>query len=614
MTWLLLAIIGHLLNSVAFIIDKTLLRSSFKQSATYAALMGSISFLAVVAIPWIQVWPSLSLYPSIIAFGGLFVLALWGFFEALKRSEASRVVPIVGSLVPIFTLIETSLFLGERFTGQQFAGFLLLLVATWLLTSVGGKKGKLDRQTIGIAILSAFLFATASAFGKYAFDHGDFLAVLTTSRFAAGIVGVLIGLFVASARKEIQIMVGAGSSRPGHGSQTQGAETAPLRWVVIGQIFGGAGFVLIYIAIAQGSAALVNALQAVQYGAIALVAWFGGKRLRAWLNEERSIRVIVSKSLAIFLIGLGLMMITWPQKQKLNTIYGITWSKPYAESLGINSTEGLRAALDDLHIKNFRIPAYWSEIWIEERLHWEDLDEQLDLIASRQGKVILSIGAKQPRWPEYWIPNWVTPLPKDERERGQLGYVKAVIKRYDHHPAVIAWQVENESQFPFGTGDEQSPEFVQQEMQLVRSLSTHPIYTTDSGELSTWLDFRHDIDRLGISVYRVVKNRYIGIWHYWFLPPWFYTAKATLISPWIKPVYVSEFQMEPWAETPLHITPLDQQFKTFNLAQMQSNFSYAQKMNMPSIYFWGAEWWYWMKIKMNHPEFWEQAKKVNIFH
>ena len=106
MSWFILAIIGHISNGVAFVIDKALLNTALKRSATYAAMVGGLSLATLVAIPWIKEWPTGNLIPIVALFGVVFVLALWAFFEALKRSEATRVVPIVGSLIPILTLLR----------------------------------------------------------------------------------------------------------------------------------------------------------------------------------------------------------------------------------------------------------------------------------------------------------------------------------------------------------------------------------------------------------------------------------------------------------------------------------------------------------------------------
>lgn len=302
MSWFLLAIIGHLSNAVSFIIDKSLLKSALKHSATYAAMIGAISLIAVVASPWVHVWPSGEYLLANVGFGVMFVLALWGFFEALKRGEASRVVPLIGSLIPIFTFAGTSLLFHERLTTQALAGFVCLLVATALLTR-GGKAGKLDAPTIVIAMASAFCFAVATLFGKKAFEHPDIVGVFIESRVFAGIAGLVIGLSVKSARKELQrLFFGTKKkkAKDGHGT---GA------WAVVGQIFGSVGFVLVHLAIREGSASLVNALQAVQYAAIVLIAWFGGAQIRKMLQEERTPHIIFIKSLAILLTGIGLALV-----------------------------------------------------------------------------------------------------------------------------------------------------------------------------------------------------------------------------------------------------------------------------------------------------------------
>ncbi|MBM3204900.1 DMT family transporter, partial [Candidatus Uhrbacteria bacterium] len=245
-------------------------------------------------------WPTASVYPAIIGFGALFVFALLGFFEALKRAEASRVVPIVGSLIPIFTLAGTSLFFQERFGSAQLAGFVLLMIATWLLTSSGVRKKYVSRSTLLIAVLSAFLFAASSVCGKYAFDHASFLSVFILSRVIAGVVGIALGLFLTGSRQELFSML--------HPAERK-TKQKYVSWAIAGQTCGGIGFILVSASIALGSAAIVNALQAVQYAAIILVAWFGGRHLRTVLHEEVSKSIIISKSIAILFVAIGLALL-----------------------------------------------------------------------------------------------------------------------------------------------------------------------------------------------------------------------------------------------------------------------------------------------------------------
>lgn len=312
---------------------------------------------------------------------------------------------------------------------------------------------------------------------------------------------------------------------------------------------------------------------------------------------------------AYFFIGKG--------KVSPNVRYGMTWSDPYAVSLGIDPVEGFNAALNDLNIKYFRIPTYWTETQPElSEFKFDRVKQQLDAVAAKGGKAIVVVGYKQPRWPECWMPDWARKLPADQRDRAQLNYVERTVRTFIDHPAVEAWQVENEPSFAFDFGICDPPltkTITRKELTLVRDIektngNKHPIYTTASGELSWWMAFGTQIDGVGISVYRVILHPLIGIFKYSFLQPWSYLRKANLVTWLVHKVYVSEFQMEPWSTMSLPDTLLEDQFKTFDKAQMDKNFIFAEQMGFREIYFWGAEWWYWMKTKHNHPEFWETAK------
>jgi hypothetical protein len=293
---------------------------------------------------------------------------------------------------------------------------------------------------------------------------------------------------------------------------------------------------------------------------------------------------------------------------------GVTFSQPYAESLGLDSQQTLISLLDDLKIRHFRLPAYWKLIEARRGSYdWSALDAQMDAIAARGGKVVLAIGARVPRWPECWAPDWVGQLSTEEAHDVQLKYMQLVVERYRNHPALERWQVENELLFQFGVCPPASVDFFKQEVALVRTLDpTRSIATTDSGELSTWMTVGPLVDRLGVSVYRVVRQPSGFIWAYSWIPPYWYAHRALLVRPWIKDVYVSEFQMEPWVQVGMTESSLADMAETFDPSRMRRNFDYAERMGIKDVYFWGAEWWLWMKTHHGDARFWEEAR--TFFH
>lgn len=317
--------------------------------------------------------------------------------------------------------------------------------------------------------------------------------------------------------------------------------------------------------------------------------------------------------IAVGAIAIGLaafLWVGWTPSSAQALVPGITFSVPYAEELNINWRETLTALLDDMHVRLFRIPAYWSEIEPEEDVYnWSTIDYQLDEIAARQGKVILGVGAKLPRWPECWIPDWAIHKGLAGEREARLKFIANTVTRYQNHPAVAMWQVENEPIFSFGLCPEPNRNFLKQEVALVHQLDIkHPVSTTDSGELSDWIRAGSLVDILGVSTYRTVKTAWNGTWQYNFIPTYWYARRAALLRPFVKRVYVSEFQMEPWSDRSLADTPIAEQTSFLSPERMRANFAFSERMDFSAVNYWGAEWWWWMKTQQGDSRYWDIAK------
>lgn len=305
MSWLIAAIGGHLLNAGAFIVDKSLLSTAFKRSGTYAAVIGLFSSTILVLLPLVNPNLPADAWIAVGIFGSVFVLAIWAFFEALSRAETSRVVPVVGSLIPIFTLIDSAIFVQERLAPRVLFGLIFLLAATFLLTQGGDKTKQLKSSTLGLCVFASFMFAASSVSGKYAFSHAPFLDAFVLSRIFSIVIALAIPLCLPTVRAELASMV-----RPKQKGSGPGPKHVAL--MLIGQASGALGFIGVQYAISLGSATIVNALQAVQYAAIVLIAWLGGTRLANLLKEDRSRNTILLKSFAILLVAIGLALVGMP--------------------------------------------------------------------------------------------------------------------------------------------------------------------------------------------------------------------------------------------------------------------------------------------------------------
>ncbi|HIE51333.1 MAG TPA: hypothetical protein EYP85_06205 [Armatimonadetes bacterium] len=64
------------------------------------------------------------------------LLGMAGYYSALNRAEASRIVPLT-SAYPLVALLLAVLFLHEPMTGRKALGALLIVTGMWLLNEAG---------------------------------------------------------------------------------------------------------------------------------------------------------------------------------------------------------------------------------------------------------------------------------------------------------------------------------------------------------------------------------------------------------------------------------------------------------------------------------------------
>jgi hypothetical protein len=325
-----------------------------------------------------------------------------------------------------------------------------------------------------------------------------------------------------------------------------------------------------------------------------------------------ALKMILIFLIIILAIIVGYFFVGFP-KSSDDIVWGVNFSQQRAEEFGLDWREVYTALLDDLKAKNIKIAVSWDYVeGNKDEYYFNDLDFQIQEAEKKGAKVILVLGRKTPGWPECHIPVWAKDLSKEEQQKRILALLEKMVSKYKDSAAVEYWQIENEPFFPFGECSWKDPEFLKQEIALVKSLDpSRKVIISDSGEFSFWLKAASFGDIVGVTMYKKAWfeeiNRHID----YPFPPTFYSRKANLIKVLFKKdVMCVELQAEPWGPVLNYKMPLDEQDKIMTLQDLKENIAFAEKTNIKRFYLCGAEWWYWMKEKNQRPEFWEEAKKL----
>ena len=333
-------------------------------------------------------------------------------------------------------------------------------------------------------------------------------------------------------------------------------------------------------------------------------------------KKRKVIRIIIVAIVVIFLyVVLSFKVFNnFPAKIDLkhrSGEFGATFSKKFCDELGLNWKETYIAILDDLKVRYLRLPAYWDEIETADGVYdFNDFDYQVNEASRRDARLIITLGRRQPRWPECHTPAWNNKNSEAKTEANILNMIKVVVNRYKDNKHIENWQVENEAFLgTFGVCPSLDRNFLNQEVSLVRSLDSRPIIITGSGEMSSWRNEAETGDVFGTTMYRVVYNEWFGYVRYFF-PEYFYKLKAKLAGLDPDKTLIIELQTEPWVPKGKMIYLTEKQVnKSMSVEQLKANLQYAIDINFKQIYVWGVEWWYWQKLYGN-PQYWEIGKTM----
>lgn len=322
MNWLLITIIGYFLNAGVYVADKFLLSKKFHSSITYTFYVGIWSVFNLTLLIFAPWFPSFRELVIDLLAGGLFLVTLIFWYKALHQSEATRVVPLVGALTPIFSFIFSFIFLGETFDTLQLLTFFILIAGGILICVKNTKVYTIERLTRRIkevygnivgdihaeyrptrrllvnSVASALFFAAYYVLMKYIYMHQPFIGSFVWSRMGS-FLGVLVMFAIPYCRKNIVIHKSEAKSFPN------------LVFFIVVRFAAAAAFIIINWAISLGNVAMVNALQGVQYLFLIVIVLIMSAKFPQIVKEEVGRGVLLQKIIGVLLVSIGLYFLVF---------------------------------------------------------------------------------------------------------------------------------------------------------------------------------------------------------------------------------------------------------------------------------------------------------------
>lgn len=304
---------------------------------------------------------------------------------------------------------------------------------------------------------------------------------------------------------------------------------------------------------------------------------------------------------------------------------GTTFSQVQCEYLGLDWRHTYQEVLM-MKIDILRIGAYWSRIEQKKDVFdFSELDWQVQKAKEKNIPILLTVGMKAPRWPEFFIPDWLTQdidfrfgsaiSDNNSIAERNLIFIDKVIRRYKDEKIIAAWQVENEPLSRAGPKELWiRKDFLQKEIDLVRKLDNkkRSIVVNAMTYLNSFLRFLTILVYAKNPVYETIEiapvpalNVYPAIGHkvvgqkicFWtnhkgrvdYLKR--FAGRAKLLN---KSLWVTELQAEPWEPGEL-VHKRKEDAITCGTENFIATYEELRSLNINTIFLWGAEYWIYRK-------------------
>ena len=352
------------------------------------------------------------------------------------------------------------------------------------------------------------------------------------------------------------------------------------------------------------------------------------------------------------LFAILFVRLSWPHTEPLgNPVFGINYDCNQAEYLIVEDPKlgpagyvsdarpgridwcasTLTTLLRESQAKYVRISVEWSEVEpAEGRYDFTLVDALLAAAARENAHVMLGVGVKAQRHPEFYLPQWLLDevhLSNDEvisddptvHDRA-LQMVDAVVAHTAASPAVDSWQADNEPYIASSRAYSWtlSESFAAEEVSAIRAADPYrrPVSINQAQHFvfdRRWQDALAASDILGASLYPfrnyelLDHNFVVPILEIGPLAP-NYAEQARDAHKDGKQFWITELQAEPWVDTDIRLISPENPSPNLPPANFRKNIDYARRSGADRVYLWGSEWWLYEQQKFGDSTWMDLAR------
>lgn len=378
------------------------------------------------------------------------------------------------------------------------------------------------------------------------------------------------------------------------------------------------------------------------------------RRPRPWLI---GIAAVAGLAAGLLLLAWVLTERSWSLTEPLgDPEFGINYSCNHAEYLLLEDPGGEplddgrsdRAAWctgtfarlhDELGFRFVRLSVEWSEVEPSEgQFDFTVIDALLAEAEDRDVGVLLTVGMKAQRHPEYYLPGWIADrvdLPPHEVVSQEpqvrdaaLRMARAVVEHTAASSAIDAWGAENEPYVPSSRaqGWELDRDYVQALIAVIREADPlgRPV-VINHGQRSAFDGFEserraaiEDADVLAVSLYPFRNfsvlwfDTVVSIVELGPLSPNF-AAQAREAQAAGDEYWITELQAEPWVIGDPRLLSPERPSANLDLGKLRRNIEYGRRTGAERVYLWGAEWWL-MQAERHGDRSWLDEGRAIIAH